>query len=167
MRGTDELVLYLDFDGVLHHENCRWHPGQGPSLSAPDRYSLFQHNDLLAQILAPYPQVSIVLSTTWVIRYGSATTSARLPFSLQARVIGDTFNSRQTSIDEFLHLQRGRQVYADVLRRRPRDWLALDDDNEGWPAAHAKRLIKTHSYEGLSAPPVQRELQQKLREMCK
>lgn len=29
MKGTNELVLYLDFDGVLHHENCLWHPKLG------------------------------------------------------------------------------------------------------------------------------------------
>ncbi len=25
-KGAGALVLYLDFDGVLHHENVLWHP---------------------------------------------------------------------------------------------------------------------------------------------
>lgn len=166
MRGTDELVLYLDFDGVLHHENCHWHPGRGPSLSAPARYELFQHNVLLEQMLAPYPCLKIVLSTSWVVRYGLTKTANRLSPSLLARVIGATFHSRHMNVDDFLHLPRGQQVHDDVRRRRPRDWLALDDDEEGWPAAHAERLIKTHMYEGLSDFAVQREFQQKLRKMC-
>lgn len=166
MKGTDDHVLYLDFDGVLHHENCLWHPRRGAYLSAPDRYSLFQHSNLLEQMLAPYPQVKVVLSTSWVTRYGLTRTAKRLPPSLQARVIGATFHSRHMNVDDFLHLRRGQQVYDDVLRRQPRDWLALDDDEEGWPVENAEKFVKTHMYEGLSDFLVQREFQQKLREMC-
>jgi hypothetical protein len=167
MKGADEHVLYLDFDGVLHHENCRWHPGRGPSLSAPDRYELFQHNGLLEQMLDPYPQVKVVLSTTWVVRYGLTKTANLLPPSLQGRVIGATFHSRHMTVDDYLHLPRGQQVHDDVLRRRPRDWLALDDDEEGWPAERTEKFVKTHMYEGLSASSVQDEFRQKLRELCR
>ncbi|WP_177218878.1 HAD domain-containing protein [Polaromonas sp. OV174] len=124
MKGTNELVLYLDFDGVLHHENCLWHPKRGAYLCAPGRYSLFQHSELLERLLEPYPHVKIVLSTSWVRRYGMANTAKRLPPSLQARVIGATFHSRHMNDDEFTGLARGQQVYEDVLRRRPRKWLA-------------------------------------------
>ena len=41
MRGTGELVLYVDYDGVLHHENVLWHPKIEAYLSAPDGYVLF------------------------------------------------------------------------------------------------------------------------------
>ena len=34
-KGAGELIVYLDFDGVLHHENCLWHPKRGPYLEAP------------------------------------------------------------------------------------------------------------------------------------
>ena len=166
MKGTNALVLYLDFDGVLHHENCLWHPQRGAYLSAPERYSLFQHSSLLEQMLEPYPLVQIVLSTSWVVRYGCDATTKRLPPSLRARVIGATFHSRHMNDDEFMYLHRGQQVFKDVQRRRPRDWLALDDDAEGWPAEHAARYIKTNMYEGLSDPSVLIEFNQKLREMC-
>ena len=53
MKGTGELVLYLDYDGVLHHENCLWHPRRGAYLVAPQRYSLFQHAPLLEEMLEP------------------------------------------------------------------------------------------------------------------
>ena len=49
LRGAGELVLYLDFDGVLHHENVLWHPNKGAYLCAPSRYTLFQHAELLAE----------------------------------------------------------------------------------------------------------------------
>ncbi len=166
MKGTGQFVLYLDIDGVLHHENCLWHPRRGAYLVAPERYSLFQHVGLLEQMLEPYPQVQIVLSTSWVLRYGCSATTKRLPPALQARVIGATFHSRHMRDDDFLYLPRGQQVFEDVLRRRPREWLALDDNEEGWPREHAHRHVHTHMYEGISDPDVQAEFQRKLKEMC-
>jgi hypothetical protein len=167
MKGSGELVLYLDFDGVLHHENCLWHPRRGAYLVAPERYTLFQHSGLLEQMLEPYPAVKIVLSTSWVRRYGMTATAKRLPLSLQARVIGATFHSRYMRDDEFSYLYRGEQVHNDVRRRRPLAWIALDDDAEGWPSEHLGRFIQTHPYEGLSEPAVQYEFKQKLVKMCK
>ena len=167
MKGTGELVIYLDFDGVLHHENCLWSPTKGPYLSAPSRYKLFQHAELLAKVLEPSPEVKIVLSTTWIRRYGLDTSAKRLPASLQARVIGGTFHSRHLPEDEFRYLSRGQQVTADVTRREPRDWLALDDDGEGWHSSHLNHLVQTHMYEGISDPEVLANLKQKLAAMCK
>jgi hypothetical protein len=167
MKGTDQLVLYLDFDGVLHHENCVWHPRRGAYLVAPERYRLFQHVELLEQMLEPYPQLQIVLSTSWVLRYGCSATTKRLPPALQSRVIGATFHSRHMRDDDFLYLPRGRQVAEDVMRRRPLYWLALDDNEEGWPPEHLGKWVHTHMYEGISDPEVQAEFNQKLKEMCK
>jgi hypothetical protein len=167
MKGENSLVLYLDFDGVLHHENCLWHPRRGAYLVAPERYTLFQHSELLEQMLAPYPAVQIVLSTSWVRRYGMSATAKRLPPSLQERVIGATFHSRHMQDDEFMYLHRGQQVHNDALRRKPQDWVALDDDGQGWPAEHAARFIQTHPYEGLSDPSVQYDFRKKLEKMCK
>jgi len=57
VKGRGERLLYLDFDGVLHHENVLWHPRIGAYLSAPDGYVLLQHAELLKRMLALYPQV--------------------------------------------------------------------------------------------------------------
>ncbi len=165
-RGRGRLVLYLDYDGVLHHENVRISNKSGPFLQAPERYRLFQHADLLAELLLPYPDLLIVLSTSWSVRYGVATAAARLPESIQDRVIGGTFHSRHMHVTEFLELHRGQQVTADVARRQPRDWLALDDDMEGWGSS-ARHHVLTHQYEGISDPEVLALLKTKLEAMCK
>lgn len=167
LAGRNGLVLYLDYDGVLHHENVRISRKTGPFLQAPERYRLFQHSDLLTQLLMPYPQVKIVLSTSWAVHYGVSTAAKRLPLELQARVIGGTFHSRHMHKDEFQYLPRGQQVIADVMRRRPRDWLALDDAEEGWTGQHAAHWIQTHMYEGISDPAVLATFQMKLEAMCK
>lgn len=165
--GRNGLVLYLDFDGVLHHENCLWHPRKGAYLVAPERYKLFQHAELLAQMLSPYPEVQIVLSTSWVRRYGMSTTAKRLPAALRSRVAGATFHSRHMRKDDFMLMPRGQQVHEDVLRRRPRDWLALDDDAEGWPPESAGKFIQSHDTEGISHPLVLEQLKAALEVLCK
>lgn len=165
-RGRDGLILYLDFDGVLHHENVLWHPRKGAYLSAPPGYALFQHAELLEKLLAPYPQVQIVLSTSWVRQYGCERTAKKLPPGLRSRVIGATFHSSMDE-DTFVLDPRGLQVWSDVVRRKPRDWLALDDDDLHWPAWCLDKYIRTHEHEGIGAPEVTAEFQQKLELMCK
>jgi hypothetical protein len=163
MKGRGGIVLYLDFDGVLHHENCLWHPKRGAYLHAPAGYKLFQHAELLASLLEPYPSVQIVLSTSWVLQYGLSGATKRLPEALQRRVIGGTFHSRHMHRAEFqFEKPRGLQVYEDVLRRQPRDWLALDDNTQGWPEEHWKKFVQTDPYDGISAPEVLDELKQKI-----
>ncbi|WP_310344828.1 HAD domain-containing protein [Rhodoferax saidenbachensis] len=160
-------MLYLDFDGVMHHENVLWHPKKGAYLHVPPGYELFQHASLLAELLEPFPEVQIVLSTSWALQYGVTGAAKRLPEALQRRVIGGTFHSRHMSRSEFQYDKpRGLQVYEDVLRRRPRAWLALDDTNEGWPPEAAGRFIQTDENEGISDPEVLFEIKEKLLEMA-
>jgi len=59
------------------------------------------------------------------------------------------------------------QVWSDVLRRKPADWLALDDDYLDWPAWCRDKLVRTHPVLGISAPVVLAELQTKLASMHK
>lgn len=166
MRGAGELLLYLDFDGVSHHENVLWHPSIGPYLSgAPDGYVLFQHAELLEQVLAPYPAVQIVLSTAWVRRFGCTRSAKPLRPALRQRVIGATFHSKMNE-DEFASAPRGMQVWEDVLRRRPRDWLAIDDDWVDWPECCLDKYVRTHAHDGINDPVVLVKLKTKLESMC-
>ena len=163
--GSRDLVLYLDFDGVLHHSQVAWSPQIGPYLAAPARYTLFQHADLLAQLLEPWPHVKIVLTTTWAYRYGLDYSVARLPPGLCSRVVGTIYAQGLKYPDDFARMPRGMQVAGDAATRKPGRWIALDDDDEGWPREHRHRLIKTHMYEGLNKPGVIKQLNAKLAEM--
>lgn len=151
LRGRGELVVYLDYDGVLHHEHVVRHPRHGIYLSAPREFTLFQHAALLEALLQPYPDVRIVLSTSWVRVLGYSRAVKRLPPGLQKRVIGATYHSNMHET-AFTMLPRGIQVLDDVARRAPRDWLALDDDGSGWPKMHEHRVVLTDERLGLSAP---------------
>lgn len=165
VRGRDELLVYLDYDGALHHENVWWSPERGPFLKAAAHFTLFQHAKLLAEVLQPYPSALIVLSTTWVPRYGLEEALRPLPASLQERVIGATFE-RGMNKRAFAATSRGMQIWADVLRRQPRNWLALDDDDSDWPDWCRDRLIRTHEESGISEAGVLAELKAKLAFMC-
>jgi hypothetical protein len=156
-RGEGQTVLYLDYDGVLHHENVLWHPRRGAYLQAPERYRLFQHAELLEQLLAPFPNVVIVLSTNWQRRYGFSKVVKRLPPGLRSRVIGGTYHSDMPG-DGYDLLPRWAQIVNDVYRRRPASWLALDDDVVGWPDWTRPHLLPTDPYEGVSQTSVQAEL---------
>lgn len=149
-RGYGKVVLYLDFDGVLHHEHVLWHPRRGAYAGLPN-FELFEHAPLLEELLAPYPELRIVLSTSWVRQYGCYGSAKRLPAGLRERVVGATFHNRM-DLAEFLDKPRGVQVHEDVLRRCPRGWLALDDVDEGWPAELRSNVVITDERLGISAP---------------
>ena len=165
LAGRNKLVLYLGYDGVLHHENVMWHSLIGPCLSAPEEYKLFQHSNLLEQLLEPFPTLCIVLSTSWVGHCGYAKAARYLQPSLRYRVIGTTLNSHVAS-SSFAGAPRGERVHQDVLQRLPRSWLALDNHALDWPVSCLDNLICTDSQEGLRPPPVQLELLRKLVLMC-
>jgi hypothetical protein len=160
LKGNDEVVLYLDYDGVLHHEDVRWHPRRGAYIRAP-RYKLFEHMPLLEAALEPFPDVRIVLSTSWVRVRRFSRAVKRLSPALRERVIGATFQTRMNR-EAFESLPRGVQILNDVERRQSRHWVALDDDAEGWPDAYRSNLIHTDEALGISAPGLVEELQRRL-----
>jgi hypothetical protein len=157
-------VLYLDFDGVLHPERVFWHPRRGAHLAKDlvnAGHKLFEHAQLLERLLEEYPDVRIVLSTRWVMRYGHADTARRLPPGLRARCIGATYHSAMDD-QTFDDLTRGVQVMADVGRRRPATWLALDDSTKGWPLLSGDNVIFTDPMLGIAAPNVLAKLELRL-----
>lgn len=171
-KGAGQPILYLDFDGVLHHESVYWHPRRGPFLdtkltgagSRQSSFVLFQHAPLLAKIIEPYPDLKIVLSTSWVRTYSCSKVAKFLLPALRERVIGATFHSRMNE-HEFLQAPRRMQVWGDVVRRKPRAWLALDDDYLHWPKWDLDNYVQTDVVHGISEPKVLAEIETKLAKM--
>lgn len=162
-KGLD--LLYLDLDGCLHHEAVFWSPKRGPYLKAPEKYKLFEHASLLEELLAPYPEVRIILSTSWVVRYGYLKASKKLTPGLRARCIGSTYHYGIKG-DAWHHLSRGEQVTRDAAVRQPRSWLALDDDGVDWPVATLGNFIQTDPYEGIGLPDIQAAIRERLQSMA-
>lgn len=159
-------VLYLDFDNVLHGDVLRFR--KAPSIW-PDTEGqvLFENVPILVRLLDPYPDLKIVLSTSWVRELGFTRARGYLPLSIQQRVIGATFHKRHMRKDEFSQLSRYSQIIADVERRQlpAISWLSIDDDVEGWQDHALNNLVKMPAVVGLGDPAAALELERRLKQM--
>ena len=147
-------ILFLDFDGVLH-------PGTGCRRDV----ELFAYAPLLEAALEPHPNVRIVLSTSWVEGFGYDASQECLSEPLQQRVIGSTYDSLKRDMHPgwYTSLTRYGQIANYVKRHMVARWLALDDDDAGWPPEQRRFLVRTPGLFGLSYPDSQTELADKLR----
>ena len=159
-------VLYLDFDGALHHEDVCVNTKRGLYFGANAQahgvrhghtHRLFEYAPILVELLEPYPDVQIVLSTTWVRWRGYEHARDRLPAELARRCVGATFH-KQMSRDAFLQMPRGLQIWMDVERRQPSAWMAIDDDHSDWPDWCQDRLVRSDDNWGISRPKVRSTL---------
>ncbi len=161
-KGKGAKILYLDYDGVLHHEDVWRHPRRGLYFGAKGKgHTLFENAALLERLLEPYPDVFIVLSTSWVpsLRYSYA--AAKLTPGLKKRVIGATFHTRMNR-NVFNRLTRAHQVLDDVDRRQPGAWVAIDDAL-GWPFEAESHFVPSDPADGIAEPSVTKDLENKLR----
>jgi len=143
-------VLYLDFDGVLHPDAV-YRTRNGIELLHHPGHTLFEYVPLLEEVLAPYFDVRIVLSTSWqLLEGGYEFAASHLSKSLQARCIGGTFDRRQTRKEWFESMSRPDQVLLDVKRRQPAAWIAVDDCPEEWPAWVHDHVVRTDPDLGLA-----------------
>lgn len=154
-------VCYCDFDGVTHDDAVYSSRDDDIHIRTPGR-TLFEWLPLLEELLVPYPHVKIVLSTSWVRFKGFEFAKSRLTVGLQSRVIGATFDNRVTQKYDFDSMSRGQQICADVERRMPARWFAIDNDEKDWPECCRDLLIKTNDRLGLSEPGVQDQIRKML-----
>jgi hypothetical protein len=68
------------------------------------------------------------------------------------------------SVDGFLRMSRGMQVWADVSRRSPDAWVAIDDHD--WPAWCRDQLVRSDELLGLGSAAVLDALKSKLAAMA-
>lgn len=153
------MILFLDFDGVLHPS--RVYLGQhGPELDGDG--SLFMWAEPLAELLAERPHVQIVLSTAWVRHMPFEQVRDFLPVRLRRRVTGSTWHcilhdpaySQNLPMTYWHDASRYQQVKRWVRLHRLRKWVAIDDDADDWADADRPHLVQTHPDTGLSEPDV-------------
>ena len=158
------MILFLDYDGVLHPDAVYLERGR-PVLRADGE--LFMWASHLVDVLASAPHVRIVLSTSWARELRFARARDYLPAELRPKVIGATWHSGMATDDE--HRPLGRDTWWDTSTRYQQirryvdragitDWIALDDQPEGWADADRDKLVATDSRLGLSAPSARARL---------
>ena len=136
-----ELILFLDFDGVLHSD---W-----------DRPpTLFSQLPLLEHMLREHQHVNIVLSTSW--RETDPINALRGPFSddIRARVIGATPVLNPITRARYPHplskAERQSECEAWLVEHRTptHPWIAIDD-RHWWFEPDCPRLFITAQKTGL------------------
>ncbi len=133
------MILFLDFDGVLHPDPC-----------PPER--LFEHAKVVAAVLAPF-RLQIVLSTSWRTVHSIAAMKARLPALLAKRVIGTTpmFSAISGSAGRLHPYPRQAECMAWLQQHAPgRRWHAIDDRAE-WFEPYCEQLTVCDARTGVNA----------------
>lgn len=148
-------ICYLDFDGAVHASDVYVSRDFGIHMQAKGR-ALFEWAPILEELLAPYPEVGIVLSTTWVAEWGLEFSRDVLPPALGRRIVGATYCAENPPY--FDAWPRGKQITSDVLIRRPSHWFAIDDDRSGWPEDALEKLVLTQGASGISTVEAQNHI---------
>jgi len=161
-----EMIVFLDYDGVLHPDAVYRRLNGHIELRAPG--ALFMWTPVLVEALAPYSNMRIVLSTSWVRELGFRRALAFLPADLAGRVIGATWHSAMSTatdgIIQWDQQSRYDQISAHLDRQTvPVPWLAIDDDAVGWPSDHHQNLVQTDPMLGLSSTETQVRLKEQLK----
>lgn len=136
-----ELILFLDFDGVLHSDWDR------PPV-------LFSQLPLLEAVLREHAHVNIVLSTSW--RETDPLEELQKPFSedLRQRVIGSTPVLNPITRARYPYLlspsERQSECEAWLIENRTAQhpWIAIDD-RHWWFEPGCPRLFVTLQKTGL------------------
>lgn len=175
------ILLFLDFDGCVHSNEVfmqRYSPADALNLSAEQRRffvskynllvtgeNLFEHCDRLAVALEPFPEVKIVISSTWRQYFEIDALKAFLPTALAERVIGVTpqFFSRDSTS------QRMREIGSFLESYKYPQWIALDDSQYPFLISDGngrcrKNLLLLDSKEGFTDAAAV-ELNKRLHEM--
>ncbi len=123
------MLIFLDFDGVLH-----------PNLCPGDRH--FVHAQALADTIGA-AEVDIVISSSWRFHHSPHDLVQRLPEALGRRIIGAT---GEPCIGRFL---RHREILGYLGKYRIRErWIALDDSAWEFPP-DCRELIRCDGSTGI------------------
>ncbi|SDP94288.1 hypothetical protein SAMN05216303_11419 [Rhodoferax sp. OV413] len=151
------MTLFLDFDGVLHPDAAYLINGR-PKLKGDGE--LFMWAPLLTEVLADFPEVKIVLSTSWTRELSYSRARDWLPLALRARVVGATWPSAMAAplagfrmpLTWWDQAMRYQQIKRYVGRAGLTRWVAVDDQPEGWTVEDQDKLVHTDGNLGLSDP---------------
>lgn len=123
-------ILFIDFDGVLHPVSAtRWFDLQLPIEESIERGKLFRWTWLLADILQPYPEVAIVVHSTWRLLKSDTELKCFLG-PLGARYAGSTPRAQRYESIEWVLQQNSLS-----------DYRILDDHPEEFPLGIAELII--------------------------
>lgn len=139
------MILFLDFDGVLHPE----------IMGTPE----LCHLPALEELLREFPQGSLVLSTSWRIVYPHDDLLRVFSADIRERIIGTTpdHDSIPTEIREGLSkFKRQAEIEAWLLQNAAKGSFIVVDDSASEFASNWAPLMLIDGNTGLTAHYLQR-----------
>ncbi len=127
------MVLFLDFDGVLHPKGA----GQTHFTRLPLLELFLRQNDLVP--------TRIVITSTWREAYSLPSLRSFFSPDIAARIAGITPRLEDYSSE----YERGEEVEAWLAGQPVVPWVALDDEAENYAPRLRKRLVQCDGCLGL------------------
>jgi len=154
----DAPTLFLNFGGVLNiGHGLVDHNG---FITLDSGRPLFEYAAYLVDVLAPWPQVQIIVTTSWLRTLGAEKTIALLPDELRRRVVGTTLGTPP----RFSEFKDGTAKTMTVIRHAAKygltRWLVLDDEAWGVPSGYEQHFLHTDSDTALGASEVRKQLRE-------
>ncbi|CAG9217766.1 conserved hypothetical protein [Paraburkholderia tropica] len=118
-------TLFVDFDATLHIGNA--YIDDKEEISLDTGRPLLEFAPLLVELLAPYPDVKIVLTTSWARRLSKERVVAFLPPELRPRVVGTTSHIKPQRSYVLDGTERTHVILGYAYGKRLKHWLAIDD----------------------------------------
>lgn len=151
-------TIYLSFGGVMN-------VGHGVldelgDITLDTNRRLLEYAPYLVDALTPYPQVQIIVTTSWLHSLGAGRTIALLPDELRRRVVGTTLGTPP----RLGEIKDGTAKTMSVIRHAAKHgltrWLALDDEAWGVPSDFEQHFLHTESETALGAPEARKHLRE-------
>ena len=161
-------TLFVDFDGTLHRGRGFIDEESGEILLDTGN-TPFEFAPLLESLLEPYPEVEIVLTTSWLYKLPFEQVMSHLPPPLSMRVVGSTRGYKA----RFGYLQDGSArtyiIRSYVFDKHLKNWLALDDSVYGGYSLSTDflplepHLVLLDAQQGIGSPDAQERIIEWLR----
>ncbi|MEX3856484.1 HAD domain-containing protein [Paraburkholderia sp. BR10923] len=141
------MVLFLNFDGVLHPNAVQFDKKNHPVLHAP-RHRLFESSNVLAEVVADFDDLRLVLNTWWTYKVGFEESLRHLPSSLSSRV--DATILQHASF--YPATPHRIELATDAAKNSAEPVLILDHADSRYPKCFLRLTLLLEPQIGLADP---------------
>ena len=134
------MILFLDFDGVLHPE------GEG-HLPSDSREFCFLPR--LEKLLRQFSDVNVVISSAWRVRVSYEALVAPFAEDIRSRIIGVTPTRYTGRAHSYAHRESEILAWLEQNCASGQQWVALDDAEWQFDT-HKDRLVVCCSFSGFN-----------------
>jgi hypothetical protein len=146
---NSDPFLFLDFDGVLHPDDAAYLDND----SKPEGLLLFRWAPVLMEILSKFPDVKVVISSSWRFMWEYEELLSFIPEDLRSRIVGITNPN----------LNRYPAIADYVEKHEIKNYVILDDMPLEFPRV-CKELIICKPTKGVNNPLVIKKLEERFGE---